>query len=179
MDINFIVNKAVEWRLLIIDWMGPVLVWLQFISILVSVLLLGWIVYMMMKTNYFSGKIEDYMDTLGMGGDLTKRKSLKGWQQIKKRIASSAQQDWKLAVLEADTIFNEILKMAGYLGNDIDKKLEILTKDNLSNLDDIKKAHFLSAQIMKDPGMELKKEDAIVALKAYKKAFIELNLLEE
>jgi len=178
MDINFIVNKAVEWRLLIVDWMGSVLIWLQFVSILISVILLGWIIYMMMKTNYFSGKIEDYMDTLGIG-DLTKRKSLKGWQQIRKRIISTAQQDWKLAVLEADKIFGEILKMAGYLGNDIDKKLEILTKDNLSNLDDMKKAHNLSAQIMRDPGMELKKEDAVTALKAYKKAFIELNLLEE
>jgi len=118
------------------------------------------------------------MDILGLG-NLTKRRSLKGWEQIKKRIVSPAQQDWKLAVLEADTILNEILKMAGYLGRDLGKKLEILTKESLSNLDEIKKAHFLSDQIMKDPGMELKKEDAIVALKIYKKAFIELNLLEE
>ena len=118
------------------------------------------------------------MDIFGKG-NITKRRSLKGWEQIKKRIISTEQQDWKLAVLEADTILNEILKMSGYLGSDLTKKLETLKAENLQSLDEIKKAHSVAAQIMKDPGMELKKEDAISALKIYKKAFIELNLLEE
>lgn len=178
MDFNEIANKAVEIRILINNWFGSSLVWFQVVSVLISGLLLWGIVYLMTKANYFSGKVEGYMDTLGIG-NLTKRKSLKGWEQIKKRIITSVQQEWKVAVLEADKILNEILKMAGYLGNDLGKKLDILTKENLSNLDEIKKAHLLANQIMKDPGMELKKEDAIIALKSFKKAFIELNLLEE
>ncbi|MDO8442761.1 MAG: hypothetical protein Q7S81_00670 [bacterium] len=178
MDINEIINKAVELRILINNWFGSSLVWFQLVSILLSGLFIWGIVYIITKTSYFNGKVENYMDILGFG-NLTKRRSLKGWEQIKKRIASPLQQDWKLAVLEADKIMNEILKMAGYLGTDLNKKLEILTKENLSNLDEIKKAHFLSDKIMKDPSMELKKEDAIIALKSFKKAFIELNLLEE
>jgi len=178
MDINEIVNKAVEWRVLIENWFGSSLVWLQLAAVLLSGLFIWGIVYITTKVNYFNGKIEDYMDLFGVG-NLTKRKSLKGWQQIKKRISSPAQQDWKLAVLEADQIMNEILKMAGYLGHDLGKKLEVLTKENLSNLDEIKSAHSLSDKIMRDPAMELKKEDAIIALKSFKKAFIELNLLEE
>jgi len=177
MNIDEIVNKAVELRIFINNWFGSSLVWFQLASILFSGLLIWGIVYIITKTSYFNGKVEGYMDILGFG-NLTKRRSLRGWEQIKKRILSPAQQDWKLAVLEADKIMNEILKMAGYLGTDLGKKLEILTKENLSNLDEIKKAHFLSDQIMKDPSMELKKEDAIIALKSFKKAFIELNLLE-
>ncbi|MEK7463218.1 MAG: hypothetical protein AAB621_02550 [Patescibacteria group bacterium] len=178
MDINEVINKAVELRILINNWFGPNLVWLQLVSVLLSGLFIWGIIYMITRVSYFNGKVEDYMDILGFG-NLTKRRSLKGWEQIKKRIASTAQQDWKLAVLEADKIFDEILKMAGYLGTDLNKKLEILNKENLSNLDEIKKAHFLSDQIMRDPSMELQKEDAIIALKSFKKAFIELNLLEE
>lgn len=178
MDINEIVNKAVELRVLINNWFGPNLVWLQLVSVLLSGLFIWGIVYILTKISYFNGKVEDYMDILGFG-NLTKRRSLKGWEQIKKRIASPDQQDWKLAVLEADKILNEILKMAGYLGTDLSKKLGVLTKENLSNLEEIKKSHFLSDKIMNDPSMELKKEDAIIALKAFKKAFIELNLLEE
>lgn len=178
MNIDEIVNKAIEWRVLIENWLGPDLVWLQLVSILLSGLFIWGIVYITTKTSYLNSKIEDYMDLFGVG-NLTKRKSLKGWEQIRKRIISPAQQDWKLAVLEADKIMNEILKMAGYLGTDLNKKLEILTKENLSNLDEIKKAHLLSDRILNDPTMELKKEDAIIALKSFKKAFIELNLLEE
>lgn len=178
MDINEIVGKAVEFRILINNWLGSSLVWLQLASVVLSGLLIWGIVFIITKISYFEGKVEDYMDILGVG-NLTKRRSLKGWEQIRKRIISPAQQDWKLAVLEADKILNEILKMAGYLGRDLGKKLDILTKENLSNLDEIKKAHLLSDKIMRDPGMELKKEDAVIALKSFKKAFIELNLLEE
>ena len=178
MDINEVVAKAMELRILINDWFGSSLVWFQLVSVLLSGLFIWGTVFLLTKMSYFNGKVEGYMDILGLG-NLTKRRSLKGWEQIKKRIISPAQQDWKLAILEADTILNEILKMAGYLGTDLSKKLEILTKENLSNLDEIKKAHSLSDKIMKDPGMELKKEDAIIVLKSFKKAFIELNLLEE
>lgn len=178
MEINGIVDRAIEIRMFIESWLGSSLVWFQLASVIISGLLLCWIAYFMTKSNYFGKKVEDYMDVHGIG-NLTKRKSLKGWEQIRKRIGSPVQQEWKIAVLEADTILNEILKMAGYLGIDLDKKLEILTKENLSNLEEIKKAHLISNQIMKDPGMELKKEDAIIVLKSYKKAFIELNLLEE
>lgn len=178
MSIDEIINRAVEIRFFINDLLGSSLFWFQISSVLISGLLLCWIAYFMIKANYFGKKIEDYMDIHGIG-NLTKRKSLKGWEQIKKRIKTSVQQEWKLAVLEADTILNEILKMAGYLGADLSSKLEILTIENLSNLDEIKKAHLIARQIMKDPGMELKKEDAIIALKSYKKSFIELNLLEE
>lgn len=173
-----IVDRAEEIRILINGWLGSSLVWFQLVSVIISGLLFWGIVYLMTKARYFSKKVEDYMDVHGIG-NLTKRKSLKGWEQIRKRISSPVQQEWKIAVLEADTILNEILKMAGYLGISLDKKLEILTKENLSNLEEIKKAHLISNQIMKDPGMELKKEDAIIALKSYKKAFVELNLLEE
>ena len=178
MTIDQIVNKAVELRILINNWFGPNLVWLQLASILLSGLFIWGIVYIITKTSYFNGKVEKYMDILGFG-NLTQRRSLKGWEQIKKRIISPAQQDWKLAVLEADKIFDEILKMAGYLGSDLNKKLEILKPENLANLDEIKEAHFLANQILRDPNKELKREDAIITLRSFKKAFIELNLLEE
>jgi hypothetical protein len=178
MDITSIVKPILEFRDLIWAWLEPNLIWFELVSVLISGLLLWGIVYIITKVNYINGKIENYMDILGRG-NITKRRSLKGWEQIKKRILSVEQQDWKLAVLEADKILDEILKMAGYLGNDLGKKLETLTPENLASLSEIKKAHLLAAGILRDPSMELKKEDAIVALKSYKKAFLELNLLEE
>lgn len=178
MDVNAIIKPILKLHDLVGNWFNQNLIWLQIVSVLFSGLFLWGIIYILTKVNYFNMKVERYMDILGVG-NLTKRRSLKGWEQIKKRIISSSQQDWKLAVLEADKILGEILKMAGYLGRDLNKKLETLKEGNLSNLEEIKKAHLLANQIMKDPGMELKKEDAIIALKSFKKAFIELNLLEE
>ena len=92
---------------------------------------------------------------------------------------SSEQQDWKIAILEADKILDEILKMSGYIGSNLDDRLELINQENLATLIEVKKAHNLARRIIEDPIMELKKEDAIIHLKSYKKAFIELNLLEE
>jgi len=178
MDFKEILNSLLEFRNLIGSWMEPNLIWFQLISVLLSGLFIWGIVYIVSRVNYFDMQAEKYMDILGVG-NLTKRRSLRGWEQIKKRIISSTQQDWKLAVLEADKILDEILKMAGYLGSDLTSKLEILKPENLASLEEVKIAHSLARKIMSDPGLELKKEDAIVALKSYKKAFVELNLLEE
>ncbi|MCL5017331.1 MAG: hypothetical protein M1155_01540 [Patescibacteria group bacterium] len=159
-------------------WLSPNLIWLELVSVLISGLLLWGIIYIVTKVNYFDIKAERYIDILGKG-NITQRRSLKGWEQIRKRILSSEQQDWKLAVLEADKILDEILKMAGYLGSDLDKKLEILNHENLQSIDDVRNAHTLAVKILRDPTMEIKKDDAIIALKKYKKAFEELNLLEK
>lgn len=178
MSFKEILNNIIELRDWAGSWLEPNLIWFQLLSVLLSGLFIWGIIYIITRVNYFDMKMEKYMDVLGRG-NLTKRRSLKGWEQIKKRIVSPVQQDWKLAVLEADKIFDEILKMAGYLGSDLTKKLETLKPENLASLEEIKKAHDLARKIMSDPGMELKKDDAITALKSYKKAFIELNLLEE
>jgi hypothetical protein len=178
MDFSLILKLLSDFWNLIWAWLEPNLIWFQLASVLLSGLLIWGIVYIITKVDYFEMKAEEYIDILGKG-NITKRRSLKGWEQIRKRIMSSEQQDWKLAILEADTILNEILKMAGYLGNDMGKKLEILTPENLPSLEDVKKAHLVASNILRDPVLELKKEDAIAVLKIYKKAFIELNLLEE
>ncbi|MBU4348659.1 hypothetical protein KJ671_04130 [Patescibacteria group bacterium] len=173
-----IINYILEFYNFIKELISSNLPWLHSISLLLSGLFLWGIIYIFIKTDYFNLKTEEYMDIFGVG-NLTKRRSLKGWEQIRKRILSSDQQDWKIAILEADKILDEILKMSGYIGSDLDNRLELVRKENLAVLEEIKNAHNLARQIIKDPSMELKKENAIVALKSYKKAFIELNLLEE
>ncbi len=178
MNLKAILDVILQFRSWAGSWLEPNLIWFQLLGVLLSGLFLWGIIYIITRVNYFDMKVEKYMDLLGMG-NLTKRRSLKGWEQIKKRIISEAQQDWKLGVLEADKILDEILKMAGYLGSDLTKKLEILKPENLASLEEIKSAHLLARKIMSDPSLELKKDDAIVALKSYKKAFKELNLLEE
>ena len=178
MDLKVILENVLQFRDWIGSWLEPNLLWLQLIGVLLSGLFLWGIIYIITQVQYFNMKVERYMDVFGVG-NLTKRKSLKGWQQIRKRIMSEVQQDWKLAVLEADQILNEILKMAGYLGSDLTKKLEILKPENLVSLEEVKDAHSLAIKIVNDPALELTKEDAIRALKSYKNAFKELNLLEE
>lgn len=147
-------------------------------AILLSILFIWGIIYIIDKTKYFELKKEQFLDILGKG-HVSKRRSLKGWKQILERLKSSEQNSWKLAILEADHILNEILKMSGYLGPKLEDKLDLITAAQISNIDDINKVHKIRDKIATDPAFQITKEEAEHIISVYKKAFVELNLIRE
>jgi len=156
----------------------PNLWWLQIIAVILIGLFTWGIVYIINNTSYFEVKREQFLDTLGKG-HVSKRRTLRGWKQIQKRMASEESNQWKLAILEADHILNEILKMSGYLGSRLDEKLELITAAQLANVNDVKNANAVRNKITKDPAYELSKGEADEVIQIYKQAFKELNLIQE
>jgi hypothetical protein len=156
----------------------PNLWWLQIIAAILSGLFLWGIVYIINNTNYFEVKKEQFLDVLGKGY-VSKRRTLRGWKQIQKRMASEESNQWKLAILEADHILNEILKMSGYLGSRLDEKLELITSAQLANVDEVKNANLVRNKIAKDPTYELSRGEAEEVIEIYKQALKELNLIQE
>lgn len=153
------------------------LIWLELGSLVLSGLFLWGIIYIIFKTNYFRIKEEQFLDILGRDY-ISRRRSIKGWWQIQKRLLSKNQNDWKLAILEADYILNEILKMSGYLGINLEDKLDLITEAQLSNVEEIMTAHKIRDKIAADPSFVITQEEAIEVINIYKKSFIELNLIE-
>lgn len=153
------------------------LVLLQLISLLFSGLFLLGFVYILIRVSYLDMKTEEFMNLLG-AGELSKRRSLKGWKQIQKRLLSEDSQQWKIAILEADKILDEILKMSGYLGK-MDEKLNLITSAQLNNIEDVKIAHKICNQIIQEPAFEINQELATQTLNTYKKSFLELKLLRD
>ena len=102
------------------------------------------------------------------------------WKKIKENLASSDPKNWKKAVIGSENMLNDVLKMSGYLGSRLDeKKLDLLTPAQLSNLEEVKKAHGLWKKISGDPAAELTQDQAEEIIGVYKKSFIDLNLIEE
>ncbi len=154
------------------------LIWLELGSLVLSALFLWGIIYIISKTHYLEIKKEQFLDILGKD-HLSRRRSLRGWNQIQKRLLSPDQNDWKLAILEADHILNEILKMSGYLGASLEDKLDLITEAQLSNVDEIMNAHKIRDKISSDPSFPITNEEAREIIAVYKKSFIELNLIQE
>jgi len=159
-------------------YLEPNLWWLEIVSLLLSALFLWGIVYIINKTNYLETKREQFLDVLG-GGRVSRRRSLRAWKQIQKRMESEEQSQWKLAILEADHILDEILKMSGYLGIRMEEKLELITPAQLANVDDVKNAHVVRDRIAKDPTYEITHEEAKEVISIYQQSFKELNLIRE
>ncbi len=152
------------------------LVLLQFIAVVLSALFIAGVIYIWNKVDYSDIKFEQFMNLFG--GSLSKRRSIRGWKQIQKRLYVDDPSQWKIAVLEADRILDEILKMAGYLGR-MDDKIELLTQAQISNVEEIKSAHLICHQIAQDANFELSQEAALQIIETYRKAFAELNLIQE
>jgi len=160
-----------------INFFAENLLIIQFISLFISALLLGLSIYFLLKTNLISERWEHYREVIA-GANISKRRTLKAWKQIQKRLKIGKTEQLKLAILEADKVLDEILKMAGYQGENLDERLSFITPAELSNIEEIKQAHKLRNRITSEPDFMITPSEAKIIIDIYKKAFQELNLIE-
>lgn len=104
------------------------------------------------------------------------RKFIKTWQKIIKRLEKGLESEYKLAVIEADSVLNDILKRLGYVnGESLGERLDQVDKDFLSNLEEIRNVHSVCSSIIHDPDYTLSLEKAREIISVYEKALTELE----
>jgi hypothetical protein len=99
------------------------------------------------------------------------------WEKIELRLAKKAESEAKLAILEADSLLEEVLRKSGYPGETLGEKLEKLDSKTLPNLEEVKKAHRVKNSIVEDPAYRLTIDEAEKNLKIYKRALTYLEAL--
>jgi hypothetical protein len=111
-----------------------------------------------------------YEDVPGQGGhDLSLR-----WKKVTDLIGSTNQNDWKQAILEADTMLDLILSGLGYQGESIGEKLKRVQPGDLKNLDDAWEAHKVRNQIAHDgSAFQLSQHEANQTIARYRRVFEE------
>lgn len=160
-----------------INFFSENLLFIQFIILFISGILLIFSIYYLIKTNLISDRMEHFIDVFN-SKDIGKRRSLKAWKQIQKRLKTKEPEQLKLAVFEADRILNEILKMSGYPGKNLDERLEGITFAQISNIEEIRQAHKLRNRIVSEPAFNIMPNEAAIIIEIYRKVFQELNLIE-
>lgn len=105
------------------------------------------------------------------------KKLVKKWLKIEERSKSDQEAELKLAVIEADKFFDDILKRIGYIGKDMGERLRKINPSQLANIDDIWQAHKIRNNVVHDVDCKLTEFEAEKAIKAYKKALEELEML--
>ncbi len=157
-----------------INWI-TVLGIVKTIFVFFSILFLVGIVYVMIEINIFS-KIRRTLRIVVKARHFPK-KIEKKWQKIDNRLKSEQESNLKLAVIEADKFFDNILKNIGYRGKDMGGRLEKITSSQISNINDIWSAHKIRNKIVHDMDYKLTPVDARRAVKAFKQALEELEVL--
>ncbi len=156
----------------------PALPALYVISILISGVLLWFTIYCIAGSGYVKSKIiERYMDMFGIGS-VAKRRQLKAWKHVVSRMRTGDPSNWKLAILEADSVMDEVIKSSGYRGVSVDDRFKQVEPAVLSNSGELQEAHKIRNRVGQEPDFAISKEDALTILRVYKKSFQEFGLLD-
>ncbi|MFA6095584.1 MAG: hypothetical protein WC767_01965 [Candidatus Paceibacterota bacterium] len=69
------------------------------------------------------------------------------WLKVQEHIKSENPSDWRLAIIEADIMLDEMLEKRGYQGDSLGEKLKSIDKSDMLTLQDAWEAHKVRNQI--------------------------------
>jgi hypothetical protein len=125
----------------------------------------------------------------GLGADI--RQSIKGikmptispsrmkkkWGKIKARLESENVSQYKVAIIEADGIIEDVIAKIGYAGKNMTERLDLINPGQLENLEEIRRAHQVRNRIIHEADFPVDKKMAEEIIGTYEKLLKHLELL--
>src|SRR3989344_1135704 len=97
------------------------------------------------------------------------------WEGIVKKSQSIRDSDWKLSVIEADKLVDDVLKEMGYGGESMGERLMMIKPDELMHLQDLWDAHKLRNLIVHDTSYTITQDQVLTAIHSFEKVLKELG----
>lgn len=130
---------------------------------------------MLVKSAYL-WEVQIYKDTLRKGA-LPKGKVPKSWQEISSRIESAEEANYKLAIIEADGLLDDVLKKMGYPGETMSERIQRITPGQLKSIYELQEAHKIRNNILHDPNFRLTSQKTREVIGLYEKVLRELDVV--
>ena len=92
-------------------------------------------------------------------------------------LETANEEEYKLAVIEADGILNDILLRMGFRGETLGDRLKTLTTAIIPNLLEVERAHQTRNNVVHDPDFRLTLEEAQKTIAIYEAVFSNLDLI--
>ena len=118
-----------------------VLSWYLLIAATVSVITFLLIIIIFRKVSRLSSAYQDDPGVLTAAEDVPIPEVNKRWDHVLELLGSGNPNDWRLAVLEADIMLDELVTRMGYQGEGLGDKLKNIEKADFRTLDDAWEAH--------------------------------------
>ena len=99
------------------------------------------------------------------------------WGKITARLQTGSEAEYKLAVMEANTMLDDLLKKMRIRGDTIDERLQNTSEIIFPNLEELQEFQRIRNNIVYDPDYRLSSVDARKILEGYEKAFRALDLI--
>lgn len=90
---------------------------------------------------------------------VTKKDRLrKRWDKIKEKLKKEEKSSYKVAIIEADALVDDLIKRMGYEGEHMGERLIGINPGQIENIEELKKAHEIRNRIIHEEDFSLKKE---------------------
>lgn len=91
----------------------------------------------------------------------TKKGKMKArWDKIKKRLDSGNEAEYKVAVIEADSAIDDLIRRMGYKGENMLERINNIPVGQLDKTDEIKEAHEVRNRIVHEEKFRLSRKTA-------------------
>lgn len=154
-------------------------------STVFSLILLVGIVYCFIRIEHIvhATKHEDEVHGHGGGdahghGATEETLSEKRWERVQSHLNSDRESDWRLAILEADVLLDEMVTTMGYHGDSLGEKLKGIEKSDFTTLDFAWEAHAVRNRIAHEGvAFTLTEREAKRVSKLYEDVFNEFKYI--
>lgn len=149
-------------------------------SWLVSALLLFGLIYAYIRHEQLSEVGSEILRQQEQAFAKLHRKDVKNmrWQDVLTHIDSDRSNDWKLAIIEADIILDELLKTLGYAGQSVGEKLKSASPETFKTINQAWRAHNMRNRVAHEGAeLELGKREAKETITEYQMVFEEFDFV--
>ncbi len=148
---------------------------LQFISVIITTIFAIAAFYLSVKRKEFDEKIkatEVAVKEVSQVGAIQEQ-----WNDIMRHIDSTHEGEWKFAVIEADTVVDNVLKNY-FPGATMGDRLMNIDKTKLLSIDDLWEAHKIRNRLAHDAGYFLRHAEALRAVRLFESTLKELGAIQ-
>jgi hypothetical protein len=150
---------------------------LKFILGIYTVVVLADIILLLIQRG-LSGDIRDTLIGMNIPPELSTRKNKlkKKWEKIKSRLESKNESEYKVAIIEADNVIDDLIARMGYDGNNMAERLDSINPGQIDNIEDLRVAHKVRNRIIHEDGFKLSLEETKNVLGYYEKFLDEFDV---
>ncbi len=151
--------------------------WLKAFGVLLTAAFVAATIFFVVKTGWLALRVNRIQDVF-LKSNLPKKRSVKAWRSVKKHFFDGDDNSLKIAIIEADNLLDEALKIAGLRGITLGDKLKGVTEEQLPNINLIWEAHKIRNRIAHEAQFKLNRDTAEKALAVYEQTLKDLTVLD-
>jgi hypothetical protein len=129
----------------IVSWIAYYWAWFTIVSLTFSAVFLVITIYAYRKLHAIEHIVDAQYHTEGVLFE--EKRSNSRWAQVEKHLESENQNDWRLAIIEADIMLDELVKSMGYQGDSLGERLKGVEQSDFTTIDAAWEAHKVRNQI--------------------------------